>query len=178
MVQSFYKEPLRSNQERSATAHRNGRATGTPPTLSPGTRSDFLKSGRMLQEGNVILLVNCGFLPIELAFGRVIEFYGPQRERATRVLRLVRVRMARGGYGFGVGFLASLRGAYLSRAVRAGYVVADVRKVDRMEPICATRTIVAVWSPSGRSAEIASSSRDLPWNAALNTCSERCGAPR
>jgi DNA mismatch repair ATPase MutS len=89
--------------------------------------------------------------------GRFVEFYGPQRERAARVLRLVRVRMARGGYGFSVGFPASLRGAYLSRAVRAGYVVADVREVDRMEPRCATRTIVAVWSPRGRATKIAAS---------------------
>jgi RNA-directed DNA polymerase len=76
-----------------------------------------------------------------------VEFFGPQRERAARVLRLVRVRMVRGGYGFSVGFPASLRERYLARAVRAGYVVADVREVGRMEPRCAARAVVAVWLP-------------------------------
>ena len=79
--------------------------------------------------------------------GHFVEFYGPQRERAARVLRLVRVKMGRGGYAFSVGFPASLRGVYLSRAVRAGFVVADVREVDRMEPRCATRAVVAIWCP-------------------------------
>ncbi|MCK6556940.1 DUF4258 domain-containing protein [Candidatus Binatia bacterium] len=36
--------------------------------------------------------------------GRFVEFYGPQRERATTALRLVRVKIGRGGYAFSVGF--------------------------------------------------------------------------
>lgn len=70
-------------------------------------------------------------------------------------LRLVRVKMSRGGYAFSVGFPMSLRGVYLFRAVRAGYVVADVREVGRLDPRCATRAVVAVWCPSQQQLRIA-----------------------
>ncbi|MBX3027853.1 hypothetical protein KF840_23405 [bacterium] len=79
--------------------------------------------------------------------GRFVEFFGPQREPAARALRLVRVGMARAGYGFSVGFPVSLRAAYVSRAVRAGYVVADVREGEPLLPGCATRAVVAIWWP-------------------------------
>lgn len=80
--------------------------------------------------------------------GAFIELYGPQREVAMRVLRLVRVRIARAGFTFSVGFPLSLRAAYIARAVRAGYTVADVREVGRVAPRCAERRVVALWLPS------------------------------
>ena len=78
---------------------------------------------------------------------RFVEFFGPQRDRAARALRLVRVGTGRGGYAFGVGFPVSLRDLYLARAVRAGYGVADVRETGRIDARCAARVVVAVWIP-------------------------------
>jgi RNA-directed DNA polymerase len=80
--------------------------------------------------------------------GGFVEFYGPQREQATRALRLVRVNVARGGHASSVGFPARVRGEYISRAVRAGYVVVDVREVGRIAPRCAQRRVVALYLPA------------------------------
>lgn len=77
-----------------------------------------------------------------------MEFYGPQRLLATRALRLVRVAIARGGFGFSVGFPLRLRDAYIGRAVRAGYTVVEVGEVDRLQQTCASRQVVAVWIPA------------------------------
>jgi len=98
--------------------------------------------GRLLRRAGERTLVFC-------QVGRFIEFYGPQRDLAARVLRLVRVGIGRGGHAFSVGFRVFLRAAYLSRAVRAGCVVADVREVGRVEPQCAERRVVAIWLPAG-----------------------------
>lgn len=85
-----------------------------------------------------------------------MELYGAQREIAARVLRLVRVKIGRGGYAFSVGFPTSLRGEYVSRAVRAGYVVADVREVGPGIPRCADLAVVALWLPGeGRATSVA-----------------------
>jgi retron-type reverse transcriptase len=80
--------------------------------------------------------------------GRFVEFYGPQRLLASRAFRLVRVAIARGGYGFSVGFPLRLRGTYIARAVRAGYSIVEVREVERLHHTCATRQVVAVWIPA------------------------------
>jgi hypothetical protein len=80
--------------------------------------------------------------------GRFIEFYGPQREVAAQALRLVRVSIARGGYGFSVGFPVSLQAGYVSRAVRGGYVVAEVHEAGRLAARCAARRVIAIWLPS------------------------------
>jgi hypothetical protein len=82
--------------------------------------------------------------------GRFVEFYGPQRERAARVLRLLRVEMKRGGYGFCVGFPSALRGDFLSRAVRAGWPVVDVREL--AEPGQFRRIATTLWLPAERRA--------------------------
>jgi len=105
--------------------------------------------GRLMRHAGPDSLVFC-------QVGRFVEFYGPQRDRAAPVLRLVRMRIARGGYAFSVGFPVSLRERYVARAVRAGYAVADVREVVRIEPRCAARVVVAVWLPCGRESKIAS----------------------
>ena len=80
--------------------------------------------------------------------GRFVEFYGPQRLRASPVLRLVRVHIARAGFGFSVGFPLRLRQTYIARAVRAGCPVAEVREVDRLLGRCTARQVVAVWMPA------------------------------
>ena len=79
--------------------------------------------------------------------GKFIEFYGPQRMVATEVLGLHRVSISRAGFGFSVGFPRRLRCAYISRAVRAGWAVADVREIGRASPQCAERRLVAVLAP-------------------------------
>ena len=80
--------------------------------------------------------------------GRFLEFYGPQRLLAARALQLMRVGIARGGFAFSVGVPQRLSGAYIARAVRAGYAVAEVREVDRLNRTCAARQVVAVWIPA------------------------------
>jgi hypothetical protein len=57
-----------------------------------------------------------------------VEFYGAQRLLATGALRLVRVTIARAGFGFSVGFPPRLRQAYIARAVRVGCTVVEVRE--------------------------------------------------
>ena len=82
--------------------------------------------------------------------GRFVEFYGPQRERAAQVLRLLRIEMKRGGYGFCVGFPGALRADFLSRAVRAGWPVVDVRALAGAGPL--RRTVTTLWLPAERGA--------------------------
>jgi RNA-directed DNA polymerase len=90
--------------------------------------------------------------------GRFVEFYGPQRHVATGVLRLLRAKIARGGYAFSVGFPMTLSSAYVPRAVWAGYVVAEVREVGRLDARCAQRRVVALFVPAWQ----AHASRFLP----------------
>jgi len=82
--------------------------------------------------------------------GRFVEFHGPQRERAAQVLRLLRVEASRGGYGFSVGFPSSLRGEFLSRAVRAGWPVVAVRELAGAAQL--RRTVTTLWLPAERRA--------------------------
>jgi RNA-directed DNA polymerase len=102
--------------------------------------------GRLIRRAGERTLVFC-------QVGRFIEFYGPQRELAAQVLRLVRLGIGRGGHAFSVGFPVAIRAEYLSRAVRAGCVVADVREVGRVDPHCAERRVVAVWLPARQHGE-------------------------
>ncbi len=97
--------------------------------------------GRLIRHAGLDALVFC-------QVGRFVEFYGPQRLLASRTFHLVRVAIARAGFGFSVGFPLRLRGTYIARAVRAGFAVAEVREVDRLHHACATRQVVAVWSPA------------------------------
>jgi hypothetical protein len=52
--------------------------------------------------------------------GRFIEFYGPQRVLAERVLGLRRAYLPRAGYGFLAGFPAWLGGRFGERALHCG----------------------------------------------------------
>ncbi len=61
--------------------------------------------------------------------GRFIEFYGPQRVVATRALGLHTVRLSRAGYAFTAGFPKRLCRIYMSRAIKQGLTVVDVRQV-------------------------------------------------
>lgn len=96
--------------------------------------------GRLIRHAGDGALVFC-------RVGRFVEFYGPQRQIATTALRLLRATIARAGHAFSVGFPVTLQGAYLSRAVRAGYTVADVREEGRTNPRCAERRVVTVYVP-------------------------------
>jgi hypothetical protein len=80
--------------------------------------------------------------------GRFVEFYGPQRYVATGVLRLLRAKIARGRCAFSVGVPLRLSSEYVSRAVRAGYVVPAVREVGRLDARCAERRVVALYVPA------------------------------
>jgi RNA-directed DNA polymerase len=80
--------------------------------------------------------------------GKFIEFHGPQRQVAADVLRLVRVRIGRGGHAFAVGFPLALRNQYVGRALRAGYTVVDVRESGMSGSRPATRRVAALWLPA------------------------------
>ena len=97
--------------------------------------------GRLIRHAGQDALVFC-------QVGRFVEFYGPQRLLASRTFHLVRVAIARGGFGFSVGFPLRMRGTYIARAVRAGYSIVEVREVERLHRTCATRQVVAVWIPT------------------------------
>jgi hypothetical protein len=60
--------------------------------------------------------------------GRFIEFYGPQRLLASRILGLRPARIDRGRFVLTAGFPASLCEIYLLRAIRQGMVVLVVRE--------------------------------------------------
>ena len=56
--------------------------------------------------------------------GRFIEFYGPQRLLAERVLGLRRTRLARAGYALAAGFPRGLAPHFAAKALHAGFAVA------------------------------------------------------
>ncbi len=60
--------------------------------------------------------------------GRFIEFYGPQRLLASRILGLRAARMVRGRFALASGFPTSLCEIYLLRAIRWGVAVVVVRQ--------------------------------------------------
>jgi retron-type reverse transcriptase len=97
--------------------------------------------GRFIRHAGHDALVFC-------QVGRFVEFYGPQRLLACGALRLVRVTIARAGFGFSAGFPLRLRQTYIARAVRAGYTVVEVREVDRLCRTCVARQVVAIWIPA------------------------------
>lgn len=106
----------------------------TRPVRGPRFSGQY---GRLIRGADERTLVFC-------QIGRFVEFLGPQRDHATRALCLVRVNRARAGYAYSVGFPSRLRGEYVSRALRAGYVVADVREGGRLDPRCAERRVVVL----------------------------------
>jgi RNA-directed DNA polymerase len=63
-------------------------------------------------------------------FGRFVEFYGPQRLLAERVLGLRRVYLPRAGYGFLAGFPVRLAGRFGERALERGLAVVTAALVD------------------------------------------------
>jgi RNA-directed DNA polymerase len=111
------------------------------PERRLGGRRFSSQYGRLIRHAGHDALVFC-------QVGRFVEFYGPQRLLACGALRLVRVAIARGGFGFSVGFPLRLRGVYIARAVRAGYAVVEVREADRLSRSCAARQVVAAWFPA------------------------------
>jgi len=60
--------------------------------------------------------------------GRFIEFYGPQRLLASRILRLRAARIVRGSFALAAGFPTSLCEFYLLRAIRQAVTVVVVRE--------------------------------------------------
>jgi RNA-directed DNA polymerase len=74
--------------------------------------------------------------------GRFIEFYGPQRLLAERLLGLRRARLARGNYAFTAGFPFWLAPRFAQRALRAGVGIIIVSQ--EAQPESGTR----LWSPA------------------------------
>ena len=99
----------------SLEARWSGRCSGRAPSL----RSQY--AAVLRHAGNDSLV----FFEV----GRYIEFYGPQRLLAVRVLGLRRVRLRRACYAFAAGFPRRLCGAYLRRALGQGFKVVWVPQV-------------------------------------------------
>jgi RNA-directed DNA polymerase len=70
--------------------------------------------------------------------GRFIEFYGPQRLLAERVLLLRRVYLPRAGYGLAAGFPVWLAARFAQRALHQGYAVVALShgRLGRMAIAC------------------------------------------
>lgn len=87
------------------------------------------------------------FFPV----GRFIEFYGPQRLLASRILGLRTACIDRGRFAFTAGFPAGLCENYLLRAIRQGVVVVVVREeLARHSHTVATRRPTSLLIPLGR----------------------------
>jgi len=90
-----------------------------PTALAPALRTQYAALLRHAAEDSFLFF----------QVGRFIEFYGPQRLLATRVLGLRRTRLGRSCYAFAVGFPHRLGGLYLRRAVAQGFRVLWVPQV-------------------------------------------------
>ena len=91
------------------------------------------------------------FKSFEHAIGRFVEFRGPQRPLAERVLGLRRAYLPRAGYAFAVGFPVWLAGFYALRAVGRGLTVVDVRERPAPGGVgCRPRVPAAVLVPATR----------------------------
>ena len=80
--------------------------------------------------------------------GRFIEFRGPQRALAERVLGLKRAYLPRAGLAFAAGFPAWLARRYEARALSQGHAVAVVRETGERPGACRERRPVAVLIPA------------------------------
>jgi hypothetical protein len=81
--------------------------------------------------------------------GRFIEFRGPQRPLAERVLGLRTVYLPRAGFAFAAGFPTRLASRYGLQALRQRCAVLEVRESDSVIRACRSRVPVAVWWPIG-----------------------------
>jgi len=86
--------------------------------------------------------------------GRYVEFRGPQRRTAERVLGLATTHFARAGYGLAVGFPGWLARRYEARALARGHAVAVVRETGERPGGCHGRRPVALLVPEGDPAMI------------------------
>jgi RNA-directed DNA polymerase len=83
--------------------------------------------------------------------GRFIEFYGPQRVMAAAALGLRPTVLPRAGYAFTAGFPLELSGLYVSRAVRQGLLVVQLRQVPALlQHGCIPRLPETVWITTRR----------------------------
>jgi hypothetical protein len=83
--------------------------------------------------------------------GRFIEFYGPQRLLAVRLLGLRAVALPRAGYAFRAGFPAYLFGVYVRRAIQDGLIVLQVPQLaPPLGKNCRVRLPSAILIPAGR----------------------------
>jgi len=97
------------------------------------------------------LLCQAGPALLFCQVGRFIEFRGPQRPRAERVLELRRVYLPRAGFALAAGFPVAQRVEYLQRALRAGEVVVETTQARLCFAASRSRDrrVASVWVPSG-----------------------------
>ena len=79
--------------------------------------------------------------------GRFVEFRGPQRALAERLLRLRAAYLPRAGYALAVGFPGRLYRHYRERALGGGIAVAVVRETSSWAVGCKCRRVVEVVVP-------------------------------
>jgi retron-type reverse transcriptase len=90
-----------------------------------------------------------------LVFRRIgcfVEFHGPQRLLAERVLGLRSALLPRGPYQLTAGFPARSRGRWRRRALAAGCAVVEVREPDRPAGESGGPRDLVVWAPASRDA--------------------------
>jgi hypothetical protein len=86
--------------------------------------------------------------------GCYVEFRGPQRCTAERVLGLATTHFARAGYGLAVGFPGWIARRYEARALARGHAVAVVRETGERPAGCYGRRPVALLVPEAGCAVI------------------------
>lgn len=101
---------------------------GRSIAAAPSLRSQYAALLRRAGEDSLLFL----------EVGRFIEFYGPQRRLAARVLGLRRTRLRRACYAFTAGFPARLCAVYLRRALRLGFKVVWIAQEDQPTARAAT----------------------------------------
>ena len=107
-----------------------------------------IASARRFQDQYWLLVFRAGVRCLVFCqVGRFVEFRGPQRALAERVLRLRTAYLPRAGYALAVGFPGRLHRNYQARALGEGMAVAVVRETGDRAGACACRRVVEVVVP-------------------------------
>ena len=97
------------------------------------------------------LLRSAGWKCLMFCFvGRFVEFYGPQRLIAERVLGLKRTYRPRGGFAFAAGFPVFRLPMFRQRALDSGVALVEIREQGADATVgCRRRRMTMLWIPAG-----------------------------
>lgn len=108
-----------------------------------------------------------------LRVGRYVEFYGPQRLLAERVLGLTRAYLPRAGYGFVAGFPVWLEARFAERALRRGLAVVRVASFDAVTLVWPGSLACSYRAPDRASLPVQASSGCIASTSSTGRCVAR-----